>query len=341
MKHPLSQPYSIASLISGLRANAAATPEVLLSELMAERNGDTPQPPIRMGTRTALLPDRGFARALGAVSASEGADLIVASVQRVAAAARPQLALDLAGVPRLELRGTGPITLPSWVPEVTPGGWLSHGANGAENQLTTKTANASPKSCHAYLDLSRELLKSVPMIEADVLVELGRATRNVLEVGFINGSGSENQPLGLLNIPGATRNSWLGATPTRAELIVQLQNFSEAHGNLGNARWLLNSDLIARMLATEAAASTGVFNLAIENARPTILGVPAIISEAMPDDRLMLIDPQTIRMVFWNSPSMLVDPFTFDTSGTLRVLVYNDADCITLQQEQVCIGEAA
>jgi hypothetical protein len=69
--------------------------------------------------------------------------------------------------------------------------------------------------------------------------------------------------------------------------------------------------------------------------------VPAIISEAMPDDRLMLIDPQTIRMVFWNSPSMLVDPYTFDTSGTLRVLVYNDADCVTLQQEQVCIGEAA
>lgn len=340
MNHKLSTPYSIARLIKGLRTNAEPTPEVLLSEVLRENNPDLPER-VRMGTRTALLPDPHFARALGAVSASEGADLIVASVQRVAAAARPQLALDLAGVPRLELRGTGPVALPSWVPEVTPGGWLSHGASGTENQLTVKTANASPKSCYAYLDLSREIQKLVPMIEGDVLVELGRATRNVLETGFINGSGSENEPLGLLNIPGATRNTWAGANPTRAELITQLQNYSEAHGSLSTARWLLNSDLLTRMLASEASAQTGVFNLSNENARPTILGVPAIISESMPDDRLLLIEPQSIRQVYWGSPAALVDPYTHDTSGTLRVLVYNDCDLVTLQQAMVCIGGAA
>ena len=340
MKHQLTRPYSIASLIRGLQTKSDPTPEVLFGELLRENNPDTPER-LRLGTRTALLPDAVFARALGAVSASEGADLIIASVQRVAAAARPQLALDLAGVPRLDLRGSGPVTLPSWVPEVTPGGWLAHGANGVENQLTVQTANASPKSCYAYLDLSREIQQLVPMIEADVLVELGRATRNVLETGFINGSGSESQPLGLLNIPGATRNNWAASTPTRAELITQLQNFSEAHGSLNTARWMLNSDLIARMLASEAAAQTGVFNLSIENSRPTILGVPAIISEAMPDDRLMLIEPQSIRQVFWGSPAALSDPYTHDVSGTLRLLVFNDADIVSLQPAMVCIGQGA
>ena len=341
VKQPLSAPYSIASLIKGLRANAKATPEVLLSELLGTPHADTPQPRLRMGSRTALLPDEGFARALGATSASQGADLIVASVARVAAAARPQLALDVAGVSRLELKGTGPISLPSWVPEVTPGGWIGEGGHAAENQLTVKTVDATPKSCYAYLDLSRELQKAVPMIEADVLVELARATRNVLEVGFINGLGNQNQPLGLLRTPGASRNSWAAATPTRPELITTLQHFSEAHGNLGAARWVLNSDLTARMLASEVAASTGVFNLAIDNARPTILGVPAIISEAMPDNRILLFDPSTVRMVFWNTPSMLADPFTFDTSGTLRLLIYNDCDIVTLQQAQLAIGEGA
>ena len=340
MKLP-SRPYSLAGLISGLRANAAATPEVLLGELLADVHGDAPQPPIRMGTRTALLPDRGFARALGASSASEGADLIIASVQRVAAAARPQLALDLAGVPRLELRSVGPVSFPAWTPEVTPGGWLGEGATAAENQLTVQDVSASPRSAYAYLDLSRQLQLAVPLIEGDVLAELGRAVRQVLEVGFINGSGSQNQPLGLLNIPGATRNSWLAATPTRAELIEQLQNFSEAHGTLSNARWLLNSDLVGRMLASEAAASTGVFNLAVDNARPNILGVPAIISEAMPDDRLLLINPPSLRQVFWGSPAALSDPFTYDVSGTLRLLIYNDCDIISLYPSQVCIGQGA
>lgn len=340
MKHTLSQPYSLASLIRGLQTKSDPTPEVLLGELLRENNPDTPDR-VRLGTRTALLPDMGFARALGAVTASQGADLIIASVQRVAAAARPQLALDLAGVPRLELRGTGPLTLPSWKPETVPGGWLGHSASGTENQLTVQTANASPRSCYAYLDLSREIQKLVPLIEGDVLVELGRAVRNVLENGFINGTGSEHQPLGLLRIPGATRNNWAAATPTRAELITQLENFSKAHGSLSTARWLLNSDLIARMLASEAAASTGVFNLAIENSRPTILGVPAIISEAMPDDRLLLIEPQSIRQVYWGSPAALSDPYTHDISGSLRLLVYNDADCVSLQPAMVCVGGPA
>lgn len=341
MKTPLSSPYSIASLIKGLRANAKPTPEVLLSELLADPHGDAPQPPLRMGTRTALLPDMGFARALGVNDASTGGNLVLASVQRVAAAARPQLALDLAGVPRLELRSTGPVTLPAWTPENTPGGWIGEGGTAGENQLSVQTANASPKSSYAFLDLSRELQQALPMLEADVLTELGRAVRNVLELGFINGTGSQNQPLGLLNIPGTTKNSWGGATPTYAELVTQLKNYSENHGTISSARWLLNTDLLTRLLAAESVASTGVFRLDMTSGRPSILGVPAIISEAMPDNRLLLIDPNSLRMVFWGSPAALVDPYTFDTSGTLRLLIYNDADLVSLYRPMLCIGEAA
>lgn len=341
MKIP-PQPYSLARLIEGLSTNRDATPEVLLGEAMYAPDTDSPQPPLRMGSRSALLPTEGMARALGAQSAAGGADLIVASVQRVAAAVRPQNALDVAGVPRLELMGVGPVSLPAWTPEATPGGWLGEGATASENQLTVHTVDVSPKSCYAYLDITRQLLKAVPLIEADVLYELGRAIRSVLEDGFINGSGSENQPLGLMNLPGATRNTWNGATPTRAELIEQLQNYTERFGNLANARWVLNSDLVGRMLAQEVASGTGQFVMQIDpNGRPTCLGVPMVLSEAMPNNRLLLIDPQSLRIAYWASPAALIDPFTFDTSGTLRLLVYNDCDIAALYPELVCIGGAA
>lgn len=344
MKLP-ARPYSIASLMKGLESTRDASWEVNLGELMADHsNPDSPQPPMRLGSRSALLPTAGFARALGAESAAAGADLVVASVARVAAAARPQLALDVAGVPRQEVMGTGPLSLPAWEPEATPGGWLAEGGLATENQLTVRSVDAIPHSSYAYLDISRRLQKAVPMIEADVLAELGRAVAAVLEDGFINGDNTGNRPLGLLQLPGATHNanSWAGATPTRAELITQIQNYSEAHGRLDQARWILNSDLAARMLAQEVSSGSGQFIMQLDPiGRPVCMGIPMVLCEAMPDDRLLLINPQSLRIIYWGAPAALIDPYTFDTSGTKRLLVYNDADIVSLYPAQVCIGGAA
>lgn len=290
------------------------------------------------------LPTRQFVRDLGVADATTGGDLVFGRMIDVAAAARPQNALDLAGTPRLELVGNGPVAFTRWVKESSLGGWISEGGQAGAPDLTVKQVNASPKSSYASIRVSRRLLQQSAIdVEQSLLQELSAAVRATFEAGFFTGTGSSSQPLGLLNIPGATVNTnpWAGATPTRAEMVTQVENYTTNHGRLDRAAWFASSNLIARLLVQEAASGTGIFNLTIEGARPTILGIRVYISEEMPDDQLLLLDPTLLRMVFWGAPAALVDRMTYDTTGDVVLFLYNDSDLIATFPEQVCISKAA
>jgi hypothetical protein len=290
------------------------------------------------------LPTRQFVRDLGVADASTGGDLVFGRMIDVANAARPLNALDLAGTPRLELVGNGPVAFTRWIKESSLGGWISEGGQAGAPNLTVKQVNASPKSSYASIRVSRPLLQQASIdVEQSLLRELAAGVRATFENGFFNGTGSSSEPLGLLSNPSATvnTNAWAGATPTRAELVAQLQNYTTNYGRLDRAAWFASSNLIARLLTQEAASGTGVFNLTIEGARPTILGIRVFISEEMPDDQLLLLDPNLLRMVFWGAPAALVDRFTYDLSGDVVLFLYNDADLVATFPEQVCISKAA
>ena len=315
-----------------------------VGQMVAERYPDA----IKRGA--TALPTRHFlrdliganTRDLTAGTAATGGDLVFGRMIDVADAARPQNALDVAGVPRLELSATGPVAFPRWVAETSLGGWVAEGGTAGTTNLTVKEVTATPRSAYATVTISRRLsLQTAFDVEQAILRELAAATRATLEDGFINGDGSSNKPLGLLNVSSATTNTWAGATPTHAELITQLQNYTENHGRLDQARWLANSDLIARLMAAEATASTGVFRLAMADSQPTILGVPVVISEALPDTRLVLFNPQQARTVYWGAPAAMADRASGMLRGDVRLIVYNDADCVVLHPEQFCIGKAA
>ena len=299
------------------------------------------EPSHRYG-RAVPLPDDRLLRALGVGgSAATGGDLVVSSVARVAAAARPALALDLIGIERLTVSGHGPLALPSWDPETIAGTWAGEGAAGATPDLTVHEVDTSPKQAIASITLSRRLVKQVDQIETDVLAELSRATAATIEKGFFTGLGGL-QPLGLLHTPGAQVQPWGGSTPSRAELVLQLKDFASAHGNLSRARWLMNSNLAASMLTTEVSTGSGQFVLNVDpNGRPLIMGVPAVIADHMPDGYLLLLDPATIKTVYWGNPYALANPYANDISGDWRVTIYNACDLACLQPGQICIGEAA
>jgi HK97 family phage major capsid protein len=293
-------------------------------------------------SRTIPLPDDRLLRALGVGgSAATGGDLVVSSVARVAEAARPALALDLIGVERITVSGHGPFALPSWDPEATVGSWVGEGSAGATPALTVHEVETSPKQAIASVTLSRRLVKAVDQIENDVLAEIRRATAATIESGFLNGLGGL-QPLGLLNTPGAQVQTWLSTSPSRAELVLQMKDYANAHGSLSRARWLMNSNLAASMLTTEVSATSGQFVLSVDpGGRPLIMGIPAVIADHLPDGRLLLLDPSTVKVVYWGNPYALANPFANDVAGDLRLTVYNACDIACLQPAQITIGRTA
>ena len=85
-------------------------------------------------------------------------------------------------------------------------------------------------------------------IESAVLREVEQAVRAVLESGFLTGTGSTNQPLGLINTPGSGSQSFAGAVPTFAELVGMVETFADSDGELSNAHWILHPSDLADLL---------------------------------------------------------------------------------------------
>ena len=212
--------YSLRGLIEALENPRKACYERDLVGEVSTASGEALalQFPDRPGA-TLSLPTRNRVQSLKRSrtvgTASAGGDLSFATATAVAAAARPQLTLDRAGVQRLELLDqVAEISFPSWDAEQTPGGWIGENVGGDEINLTTRSVTAAPRSSYGWIELSRRLRKNLDQAETLILAELGRAVGAVVGRGLLQGIGSESQPLGLVNLPGAQRVSFGGAVLT-------------------------------------------------------------------------------------------------------------------------------
>jgi hypothetical protein len=100
------------------------------------------------------------------------------------------------------------------------GGWLAEGESAPSDAATIDSVTATPHCAAARLGLSRKVRNGAREdIEAAVLRELQQCVAAVLEAGFLVGSGSDDQPLGLINTPGIGTETFAGAVPTLAELV--------------------------------------------------------------------------------------------------------------------------
>lgn len=298
--------------------------------------------PYIKGTRALPLPTREMARALGATSGN-GGDLTVGSIERVAAAVRPELVFGRLGVPTRTVRGLGPIGFPVFEPGAISGGWGREGGTGRNAQPTVKSAQTAPKTAISFVQFSRQLLLQSEALEEDLLTELTQSTEAVHESGFLAGSGSENEPHGiLLQATGAL--PYGGAVPTRPELVAQVKAYTNAKGTLRRAAWILNSDLAADLMEVETSAGSGKYVAEIDAAgQLRILGIRAEISDYMPDGKVLLFDPLAVRTTYWGEPFALLNRWTdgMDIRNEARLVIWSACDVAVKHPQLLVVGTAS
>jgi len=294
---------------------------------------------------TAPLPSRALARALGAQgSAASGGDLVTSSVMQVAEAARPALVFDEIGAIRTELtENTGAASYPAWNPEQQAGAgrWVGEGSQGTNVLLTLKDVTATPRSALSFIKYTRQLSNQAPLLEAALQAEMQRSVESVLERGFLRGRGGR-EPFGLCLVAEikGTVTPWGSSTPTFAELVQQAKAYTAAKAPWKRAHWIMSSDMALDLATTEKATGTAQFVLETASGRPTILGRPVAITDHMPDDRILLVNPDVIRHVYWGPPFLLVDKYSdnMDIRGEAMIVVDNFCDLVVEQPQQICVG---
>lgn len=300
-----------------------------LSQIAADKYG-------QHQARGLAVPHKRMTRDLGVGTASAGGSIASGQqIQAVAQAVRPTLVLEAMGAERIEVNATGELLFPRW--SGGTGGWLSEGEASVSDATTIASASATPKCAAARLGMSRRLRNQAREdLESAVLRELGQCVAATLEAGFLAGTGSNDEPLGLIFTPGIGSQSFAAAVPTLSELAGMIETYADADGDLGAARWLLNPSDLADLLLPNGGEMIVQY---IDGAH-RIYGLPIFTTSHLTEGKHLLLDPSAVATVFFGPAQVVMDEYSNgkSLSGAAEICVFNFADLAVLRPAHVVVG---
>ena len=178
-------------------------------------------------------------------------------------------------------------------------------------------------------------------VEGAVLAEIERAVRSTVEAGFIAGTGTENQPLGIVRAA-TGRKTYAGATPTWGELADQVAILGDANADLTNASWLLHPSDLAALLANLISADGGETIVSWADGHHRIAGFPVSVSTNVPEGTHLFADFSTVTQIYFGAPQIIDDRFSNgkSISGASELIVMNFCDVVVRNPEHVVVGSS-
>jgi HK97 family phage major capsid protein len=271
-----------------------------------------------------VVPNEILARDLTVGTASAGGntvstDLLTGSFVELL---RNRLALANAGVTMLSgLQGN--IAIPRQTSASTAY-WVGESVAPTESQQAIDQINMTPKTVGAFVDYSRRLLlQSSIDVEAMVRSDLARVIALELDRAGIYGTGTSNQPLGLVNTTGVHSAS-LTSYGTFAELIAMETSVASANADAGSLRYIMNAAARGALKSTAKDASAVAAGFVWEDGE--VNGYPAIVSNQLLSNDALFGDFSMMIMGMWSGLDLTVDPYAGATSGTVRIIALQDVD---------------
>ena len=225
------------------------------------------------------------------------------------------------------------------VPRQTGGStayWVAESGAVTESAQAFDQVSMSPKTVGAFSDLSRKLLLQ-SSIDIENFVRNDLATTLAIEIdrAAIHGSGSSNQPAGILatsgigDVAGGTN----GAAPTYAHIVGLETQVAQDNADTGSLNYLTNSKVRGKLLQTEKASNTAQFVWGDNN---TMRGYNAAVSNQVSSTLTKGNQSLSSAIIFgnwndllvgmWGGLDIAVDTSTGSASGTVRIVSLQDID---------------
>ena len=200
-----------------------------------------------------------------------------------------------------------------------------------------------PRTMGAYVDMSRLLvMESVPAIEQIVQNDLLASAADRTEFYAIQGSGSGGQPTGILNTSGVNNLDISTGTDvdalTWADIINLVKLVEEDNGIVnGNAAGFLSHPAVKAKLASTAKVASTDSVMIMNDPWNNLYGYNAAFTSNVPtnldpgdggNDASALIfgDFSQLIIAQFGAPSIMVDPYTNSTAGTVRMVLHAELD---------------
>jgi HK97 family phage major capsid protein len=212
--------------------------------------------------------------------------------------------------------------------------WLSEtGAIVPQKQQITGP-KLSPNRLGAAVDLSNRLLvQSSLSVESMIRELLLQGYNKAIDAAAINGSGSANQPTGILNKAGVNQGtSSESVAPTKALIAELIKLVETANATNTNISFLGSPTMKYLLEITKLDAGSGRF---LMEKMDELLGYNFVSSTLVPqlatNSPLIYGDFSQLFIGEWGSMSVLSDPFSGSLSNSVRVVINGHADVAIAQ----------
>lgn len=222
-----------------------------------------------------------------------GAQLVGNGLQTIVDALRPAPLLDALGV-RIVPVSSGSAHVAGMADQATYA-WFSDGSGPASPAIGSTIGNThKAKTLITVTEVSRQtLLQTSDQAEALLLNDLMRGIRAGLETAVFQGSGSSGQPTGVLNVTGANSTAYAGSSPTRAELLSQLDDLADDGVDITQVQFAVHPTMAVLLHSVVDGASRPIYD------GRTMLGLPVRVSTNVPAGKVLAGDWSQLVLVTW------------------------------------------
>lgn len=304
-------------------------------EALNEARSATTEEISGVGVPTIIL-DKLASRAMGrkeartdlGITAGYGGDTIPTEVGAFINALRAKMVLGDMGATYLTgLQGN--LTLPRG----TDGSFAWEGETDANADAapTTDKLSLSPHRVGGYVDIGKQLMfQSSISVENWVMNYLTSKTGIEVEAKAINGSGSSNQPTGILNTPGigSVAGGTDGAAPTWAHVVKLEKEVAIDNADVGKLGYITNPAARGKLKTVQLDAGSGLFvwdrdNMLNGYRTGVTTNVPSNLTKGGGSDLSALIfgNFEDLVIAQWGGLDMVIDGYTQAANAQVRIVI--------------------
>jgi HK97 family phage major capsid protein len=321
--------YSITRAMRGASTGHLDGYEAEVSQEIARRSGKAPDG-FYVPHRALIEQRAGMSVTLD--SGNYGGNTVATQIIGFIDALRPMLAVARAGATVMSGL-TSNVGIPRHVAASTAG-WKTETGELDEASQEIEQLELTPKRIGAWTKLSKQLIaQSSPDVERFVRGDLMAAIATGFDLAAIAGTGTSNQPTGILATSGigSVAGGTNGLAPTWAHLTALVAAVANANAAGGSPGFLFSTKVESKLRSTAKVASTDS-KMILDEGQMTLVGNPWFASNNVPDNLtkgsataicsaiIFGNFADVVLASFGEGVDVIVDPFTLATSGQTRVV---------------------
>lgn len=223
--------------------------------------------------------------------------------------------------------------------QAATGQWVGEGGAPAGSNQTLDQVLFTPHTFGAFTDISRRFF-DLSNIDGEefVMDDLAAIIARGYDLAALNGTGSANQPLGIMQNSAITSTQTValgtnGGNPTFSALVELETIVARGNADVGDLAYVMNADGRGTLKTTAKIGSTFPVFLWDNN---EVNGYAAYATQQLPNtlakgsgtglSPILYGNWRDLILAFWTGLDLLVDPYTGSSSGTVRVVGLQDGD---------------